>query len=145
MTVYARQAERIGFTGTRQGMTGEQREVVRRVLLTASEAHHGDCVGADADFHELASAGGIETTAHPPEDDKLRAFCRADRITDAKSYLERNKDIVDAVDVLVACPKEAKEPRVKRGSGTWQAIGYAKRTGRRTLIVWPDGTSFLED
>ena len=145
MTIYAPRPERVGFTGTRQGMTGFQREVVRKVLLTAMEAHHGDCQGADAEFHELATAGGIETVIHPPEDDKLRAWCRGDMVLLAKPYLERNKDIVDLVDVLVACPKEAKEPRIKRGSGTWQCIGYARRVGRRTLIVWPDGTSFLED
>lgn len=143
MTIYARRPERVGFTGTRRGMTDRQAGTIARVLLTASEAHHGDCLGADAEFHELAVAGGVETHVHPPEDPKLRAWCQGDLIYDVKPYLERNKDIVDACEVLVAAPKEAREPRVKRGSGTWQAIGYARRTGRRTLIVWPDGTSFL--
>jgi hypothetical protein len=145
MTTYLRR-ERIGFTGTRQGMTAWQREVVRRVLLTATEAHHGDCLGADAEFHELAWAGGIDLVIHPPEDDKAQARCvGALMVHPPKPYLERNKDIVDGTDLLVATPKEAKEPRVKRGSGTWACIGYARRVGKRILIVWPDGESFLEE
>ena len=46
----------IGFTGSRKGMTGEQAAVVMRLLLSATEGHHGDCVGADEQFHEMCMA-----------------------------------------------------------------------------------------
>jgi hypothetical protein len=146
MTTYFRR-ERIGFTGTRQGMTPMQREVVRRVLLHATEVHHGDCVGADAEVHELALAGGLDVVIHPPNDAKLQAHCDgALMVLPPKSYLARDRDIVDETDLLVATPKELKESRApRRSSGTWYCVRYARRIGRRVLIVWPDGETFLEE
>jgi len=46
-------AMRVGFTGTSQGMTRPQQEAVAALLLdpVPNEAHHGNCVGADAEFH----------------------------------------------------------------------------------------------
>jgi hypothetical protein len=41
---------RIGFTGTRQGMTKRQRNALRDLLA----AHHGDAVGVDAEAHDIA-------------------------------------------------------------------------------------------
>jgi len=47
----------IGFTGTRSGMNYFQKRHVSKLLEDYSSicvtAHHGDCVGADAEFHEL--------------------------------------------------------------------------------------------
>jgi hypothetical protein len=48
----------IGFTGTRHGMTPAQRHAVSQLIAelaagAAFTAHHGDCVGADAEFHDL--------------------------------------------------------------------------------------------
>jgi hypothetical protein len=145
MTTYVRR-ERIGFTGTRKGMTPWQREVVRRILLGASEAHHGDCEGADEEFHELALAGDIDVVIHPPEDPKLQANCPgALMVHPPKPYMARNRDIVNDTDLLVATPGNAREPRIKRGSGTWACVGIARRLGRRVLIVWPDGESSLDE
>lgn len=76
---------RIGFTGTRRGMTSKQRETIYKVLLknAVSEVHHGDCIGADADMHELVSAYRQNAAfprliIHPPTLQGQRAFCRGD-------------------------------------------------------------------
>jgi len=41
---------RIGFTGTQRGMTEAQRAALKAVLTdrSATQFHHGDCIGADA-------------------------------------------------------------------------------------------------
>lgn len=45
---------RLGFTGTRRGMTDAQKTRVAQESAPFAEVHHGDCVGADADRPEAA-------------------------------------------------------------------------------------------
>jgi hypothetical protein len=83
---------RIGFTGTRTGMSVDQYETVRSLLMLAAsdadvELHHGDCVGADEDVHELCLTLGVPVVIHPPRDGRLRAFCHgAIRMEPRKPY-----------------------------------------------------------
>jgi hypothetical protein len=126
----------VGFTGTREGMTDQQRRKMCELLaeLQPSEAHHGDCIGADAEFHALV--GRIAPVViHPPSVPNRRAFCGAEVVLIPRSYLERNRNIVDACELLIATPKSD----VRKG-GTWYTIGYAERRGKLAVIVWPDGT-----
>lgn len=127
----------VGFTGTRSGMTAAQKETVARKLVEWSRLHHGDCVGADADAHAIAEAAGLEIVIHPPVDGKLRAYCRARVVAAPKTYLARNRDIVNATDGLIATPRLM--VREDRG-GTWYTIDYAVKVGKPAWIVWPDGT-----
>jgi len=48
---------RVGFTGTRQGMTRGQERALRDLLASYQGAtvHHGDCVGAGAQAHHIAA------------------------------------------------------------------------------------------
>jgi hypothetical protein len=71
-------AMRVGFTGTRRGMTDAQKDTVRGLLvrLRPAECHHGYRVGADAEFHALAEETGALLVIHPPADDSQRAFCQ---------------------------------------------------------------------
>lgn len=128
---------RVGFTGTRHGMTAAQKATVWELLRydEVTEVHHGDCVGADGDFHDICH-GKWPVIIHPPLDPKLRAWCDGDRLPE-KHYLERNRDIVAACDWLIATPKEARDT----GGGTWYTIKRAIDTGRLVTIVWPDGTA----
>jgi hypothetical protein len=136
---------KIGFTGTAKGMTDKQIRILQNQLLIfkPKEFHHGDCVGADADAHRIALALNILVVVHPPIDDKQRAFCGARgkrgpkvSFTELKPYLERNHDIVDACDVLIATPAQRNE--VLR-SGTWATIRYARKKGKEVIIINPEG------
>jgi hypothetical protein len=136
---------KIGFTGTQTGMTAEQHASVRLLLqayevLTdgQNEFRHGDCIGADAQAHELAIENNYRVVIHPPLNESKRAFCAgAAEILAPHDYLERNHDIVEASDILIATPATREE--IIR-SGTWSTIRYADRHAVRTVVVFPDGT-----
>ncbi len=101
------------------------------------EAHHGDCVGVDKDFHDMCSQCSIKTIIHPPSDNKLRANCSGDVILPQKKYLDRNHDIVNNSDLLIAFPSSKKE--ILR-SGTWATIRYAKKNNKKTIVIFADGS-----
>lgn len=130
----------VGYTGSRKGMTGNQAAVVARILLKATEGHHGDCIGGDEQFHDICMQFEVPVVIHPPEDDKLRAFCEgAKLVMPPRPFLVRNRIIVDTTELLVATPKEEYEPDPARGQGTWSTVRYARRSNRPFRVVWPDG------
>ena len=99
----------IGFTGTSK--TPYQKQSVLELIqqLMPDLVRHGDCVGADTDFHEIACSLNIPTCIHPPDNDSKRSFCQSDCILPEKPYLNRNKDIVDMSNLLIATPETTKE------------------------------------
>lgn len=131
----------IGITGTRKGWTDNQRAEVCMYLSKWEDVepgrlfHHGDCVGVDAEAHEAATNLGYVTVSHPPQDSRLRAWCEADVTMPPKPYMDRNRDIVKAVSVLIVVPEgtEADHPR----SGTWATYRMAVRTGVETVVIMP--------
>lgn len=130
----------VGFTGTQNGLNMRQFTFLDGVLFAlkeqgASVARHGDCEGADAQFHELARKHGYWIVIHPPTNDAKRAFCRGDTILPVKPYLKRNADIVRGSDILLAGPKSLHEKA--RGSGTWATIREARRRGKTYFILKP--------
>lgn len=127
----------VGFSGTRKGMSDKQKSAFQ-ILLAGDVLHHGDCVGADADAHQIARrSSGISIELHPPSDDKLRAFCDWDEWNIPKPYLDRNRDIVNASTVLVACPGVMKE---QHHGGTWFTIRYALSIPEYPVaIIWSNG------
>jgi hypothetical protein len=130
----------VGFSGTRAGMTSSQIYKVDSLLdddIITQIAHHGDCIGADEDFHKLAILQGLYIIGHPPLKEKLRANCQFDELRDPKGYVERDHDIVDESDWLIFTPLKYIE--ILR-SGTWATIRYAKKKNKQGFIVWPDGT-----
>ena len=132
---------KIGFTGTQRGMTDYQQEQVRNLLTTYRkgllEIHHGGCIGADAQFHDMCHSMMLVTpTIHPASDvdAKLKAELDYAIVRYAKPALERNHDIVDSVDVMIAIPAQRRETL---RSGTWATIRYAKKVGRVIHILYP--------
>jgi hypothetical protein len=127
-----------GFTGTRTGLNESQRNNIIKPLESninkgnIIEVHHGDCVGADKDFHDICVDFGIsQIIIHPPTDNKLRANCKSDFINKPKPYLDRNKDIVDQTDILIACPQTNIE---EQRSGTWSTVRYARKFNKTILL-----------
>lgn len=133
----------IGFTGTRKGTTAAQKATLAILLgsLVAKGTlfHHGDCLGADAEAADTVMAlqnGPWGCVVHPPNNWASRAL-KPGRILPPADYLVRNQHIVDACEVLVACPgTKAEEQR----SSTWATVRYARRRGCPIKIIFPDGT-----
>ena len=133
----------VGVTGTSKGMTNLQLSAAVawfRATLWRShivEGHHGDCVGVDRQFDALAGHPGVSRGAHPADNSKLRAHCKAQTGLKPKPYLVRNDDIAAACDVLLAAPEgpERSHPR----SGTWSTVRRARKRSKRVIIFWPDG------
>jgi len=147
---------RVGFTGTQRGMERRQHgavaELLRRRLSPPHmsvkiEAHHGDCVGADEEFHHLVRElsdrlllGDSRIVVHPPEISRKRAFCQGDEERVVKNYLARNYDIVEDTDLLIAAPGTSEI----LCSGTWATIRHARKLRKTILRIMPNGTEIKE-
>jgi hypothetical protein len=138
----------IGFTGTRNGMTDEQRRGVEQAVCDIIggdyelrvAAHHGDCVGADEQFHDIAEQFGCVMIGHPSTHG-ARGYKRFHLEHDRIAPLERNQVIVNNSDVMIAAPREfAEELR----SGTWATVRRTRKANKPLVIVWPNGKSTYE-
>lgn len=139
----------VGFTGTKEGLTALQRgslfRASRAIMNTVSTPiclHHGDCIGADSEMHDIARELGWRIQIHPPILHKYRAFREADLMIPEGSYLSRNETIVNASDVMFSCPKAMVE---QTRSGTWHATRFARKKRKRIYLFWLDGTVTLEN
>lgn len=143
---------KFGFTGTRAGMTREQRSAFGLLMdhhggegfmhQYRPEFHHGDCIGSDFEAHNIAHMFEWRIVLHPPSNSSQRAFCSADEEREPKPYLDRNKDIVNETAVLIATPGEMEE---QLRSGTWSTIRYARKKGKRIIVLYPDGSMNVEN
>ena len=133
-------AEHVGFSGTRHGMTDEQRATLRNLLRGVGFLHHGDCLGADAQAHEIALDLDMGIIIHPPVTDQLRAFCRgAIQTRQPFPYLQRDRHIVMRTARLLAAPQTVKHRR----GGTWYTVAYAQRQRRPVVVIAPDGSTLV--
>lgn len=133
---------KVGMTGTRDGMTLAQKDALIRALkkFTPKWFHHGDCLGADADGHDIADICGTKICIHPPSKRNLRAFKYGNAMREEKGYLQRNRDIVNDTDVLIGFPKEMISDPYDGKGGTWYTIKYGIGKGKVVYIVFPDGS-----
>lgn len=134
---------RVGFTGTRRGMTLDQAMQVNLEFAKteAYELHHGGERHADAQMHNIALAYRCPITVHPSDmPDTQMAPRDLDHplvtVLPAKPPLVRNQVIVDQVGWLLAAPHELEE--VLR-SGTWSTIRKALKAKVPVAIVYRDG------
>ena len=128
---------KVGFTGTQIGMSEDQINQLTSLLirLNPSWFHHGDCIGADAEAHEVALKLGIKIAIHPPRDNKKRAYCKGwKKRYYPEPYLDRDRLIVKETDLLIGAPKSNTE---EIRSGTWYTIRYARRIQKPMLILIP--------
>lgn len=131
---------KVGFTGTQRGMTDEQKmwlNIAFQKIRGEWEFHHGDCIGADADAHDIAVEWGAKIVLHPPWVAAKRAFKETFwQKRPQMNYLDRNKEIVKETQVLIGMPGEDEE---QLRSGTWSTIRYARKTLKPVRIVGPKG------
>lgn len=137
---------KIGFTGTRKGMTYAQLQEVRGFLVTLKDdlrlkAVHGDCVGADEEFHKICRDIDIWVQQRPCTRTEFRAYTDAPELEGPQEPLLRNRRIVRGCDVLLACPHTMTE---QGHGGTWYTIREGRRKNKQVVIVYPDGT-IVED
>lgn len=138
----------VGITATRRGATPTQLYTLRLHLDTGVPEfcmHHGDCVGGDEQAHKL----GLEMLSvasfvvHPPINERNRAFCQSPvkpiewRLPN--EYLVRDREMVDEVDLLFALPHNYRY--LPRGSGTWYTWNYGQKRFRKSIVIYPDGTT----
>jgi hypothetical protein len=122
-------------------MTREQAGAVHDLLASQRDdeviLHHGDCIGADAQVHDIAISLDFWVVIHPPMAETQRAWRRGPHVRAPKAALDRNRDIVRESELLIAAPAEALE---QPGSGTWSTVRYAQKLGRPVQIIMPDGS-----
>lgn len=127
---------KIGFTGTRKGMSDTQRSLLEEALRwlmditdaaagewavsKVPEFHHGAAAGADTEAAGLARRVGYQGVRYPATKGQ---------------ELARNREIVAVIDVLIAAPLQDREIR---RSGTWATIRYML-AARKPVIMLPRG------
>lgn len=128
----------LGFTGARWGLTPQQNEKLINKLNEFKNTYsqikvlHGDCVGADSQFHKICKQNKFSITIYPPKIKTMRGYNDGYIIKEEQEFITRNHNIVDDCDILLACPKDKNE--VLR-SGTWATIRYAKKKNKEIILI----------
>ena len=129
------------FTGTRKGLTPPQKASLEQVLrgLRAegfTVAHNGSAIGADLEAALLCREIGFHIVAHPSSLRTATAEIPFDETFEPRDAKRRDRDMVRAAELLVACPVREEEDI---SSGTWYTIRYAQKRGLPIRFIWPDG------
>lgn len=137
----------ISFTGTSRKKPTEAQTISLMKLLEEARSNgyhilsHGEAPNADKVANNCAHMAGMETRSHPWTGNKtLRGYPIRFRYVDDRREpkddpIERNHDIVDEGEFLIAMPSEPEYTR----SGTWATVRYARKLHRTIAIIWPDG------
>jgi hypothetical protein len=136
------QFDTIGVTATRHGLTDPQLNRIGEiaVALKPKTLRHGSCRGGDVEIARLLRKliPAIMIIAHPgPDGDPFREDSGVDdEVLPGKTHFARNRDIVNLSDTVLGAPLQIEwQPR----GGTWYTLDFARKTGKPTWIVWPDG------
>lgn len=127
---------KIGFTGTQLGMSQQQKEqfVLKCEELGITEFHHGDCIGADAEAHDIVREffPNVWIVGHLPKYKNKQAFRKCDEYRDPLDYLVRDKNIVSETEFLIGAPKTDDE---ELRSGTWTTIRYSRKANKPREVL----------
>ena len=132
----------IGTSGSRNGMNKISKNILINELNKINSItafHHGDCKGVDEEFHNIIRDHdkSINIIVHPPINNSLRSYCNGNIIKKENTYLQRNKNIVNQVNLMIFLPSTNQE--ILR-SGTWSTIRYCKKINKKYIIIFPDGS-----
>lgn len=131
---------KIGFTGTRRGMTQLQEREFRRLITVMAPTHfyHGGAIGSDVRAAMIVR-------------EIRRSYCQIECFPARKNYtplqdevvhpvtldpIARNPYIIAASEFLIATPYEEQE--ILR-SGTWATIRLARNALMNHTIIGPRG------
>lgn len=140
----------IGISGSQHGGTAAQLEKAVGLALSVAdpqeeaEVHHGMCRGVDTQMHFLLRARlpnarihgwpGVNKSGQSPTRGMADHF--VDVLHGEMPYLDRDREIVRAVETLIALPRTHVE---QNRSGTWFTVRRARDRGIEIFIVFPDG------
>lgn len=132
---------KLGFTGTRRPLPFDQRQGVIWVFRSFGgevQLHHGGCIGGDEVAHEAAKLLGWRIVVHPGRGDAhlKHDFAGAALVMPERPFLDRNGDIVQNAQALIAAPQGPEELR----SGTWSTVRKARKRRLPITLVWPCGS-----
>lgn len=131
---------RLGFTGSRYGMSPEQKATFWKLInLYKPDLKlftHGDCVGADVEaaaiVHQMCPDLLIE--CRPGLNSKMRGFGPATFEHPAKAYKERDREIVLNSTHMIATPFTKEET-----GGTWYTAKFAMKKKVPIIMIWRTG------
>jgi hypothetical protein len=129
------------FSGRRDDLSDSQKIMVVNFirLIKFKCAFHGDCIGADGQFHDLVRENRKKAwiEVYPSPYEAMRAFKEGDLTHEAMKAAERDKYMINQGEILLAAPP-TKQP-VK--SGTWANISFAEtcETIQKIIVIAPDG------
>ena len=139
----------VGVSGTRHGLTSNQRMAAYQILRAWKDRHggsvrlhHGCCVGADEEIHKEAISLGFAVVGHPPVNTTFSALRRLqgfEHINLPRPYLVRNRNIVMAVNKILLLPR-GNIFAPNSGGGTWSTLRCAMKMDRVWVMVLGDGT-----
>jgi hypothetical protein len=129
----------VAFTGTREDPSPFQLMMIDPLLryywrIGYRRFHEGDCCGADVAVAGIARGLGFWIVAHPPTDDRKRAWFPADETREPLPYLHRNSMIVHESSVGLAMPLT--DTRTAH-SGTWSTVAAMRAKRMPFWIVGP--------
>lgn len=113
-----------------------------------TEFNHGGCVGVDIEAAEMVAGyrqdgwAEVRVICHPGKGngDLEAKDTASDQTLPAQSNFARNRAMVDRLaraDLLVVVPKQMER---QDSGGTWYTYDYAKKTGKRMFVIWPNGS-----
>jgi hypothetical protein len=150
----------IGITGTRNPLTDAQRHTLGLMLMTIMHRvprmraiHHGCATGADEYAHQITlTIPGSDIYGHPGYGANKRQPYLMPIVPEqftilypAKTYRERNLDIVTYSRLLIACPAYPEQDARSARSGTWQTVRFARKVPIPVLLVIPNGGIIHDD
>lgn len=130
---------KVAITGTREGMTPRQKKALIKILkyLPIEEFYHGGCKGVDVQARDilLKNRKEVKLICIPGDADQETSNKQYDQQVDSVTpYLQRNKIMVQAADMLIAIPSSLEE---QQRSGTWHTIRFARSIKCPSIILDP--------
>ena len=130
---------KLGFAGTRKGMSVAQRRNLAIVLSWfrggGREFHSGGSGDSDIEAQRMAHAAGYHVHVHPCPGVTAEGSPPDYYWHEVFPPLVRDRHIAEACYVLVAAPLRDKE---QLRSGTWATVRYA-REAEKPVIMLPRG------